>query len=188
MILARIWVFTAFTIACAQRISNTGRCGADYRGFVCKGSSYGDCCSQLSSSTYILEAKVDNRLSRYGYCSSTPGHCGTGCDPAYGTCTGGKLKVSTDGTCGSKSGYTCQGSVFGNCCSQYGYWYVLSALSLAAEINRYNLAVRQLPIVAQAATRVSELAPMLLRRLHARHRWRVLPALVHHHLPLPPRP
>lgn len=29
--------------------------------------------------------------------------------------------ISTDGSCGGTSKYTCQGSSYGNCCSQYGW-------------------------------------------------------------------
>jgi hypothetical protein len=34
-------------------------------------------------------------------------------------------KVSPDGSCGGKKGYTCAGSAFGNCCSKYNYWFVV---------------------------------------------------------------
>ncbi|KAF2138787.1 carbohydrate-binding module family 18 [Aplosporella prunicola CBS 121167] len=34
---------------------------------------------------------------------------------------GDALKVSTDGSCGGTSGFTCAGSSFGNCCSKFGW-------------------------------------------------------------------
>jgi hypothetical protein len=37
------------------------------------------------------------------------------------TSTNGGLAKSPDGTCGSGTGYTCEGSRFGECCSEYGY-------------------------------------------------------------------
>jgi hypothetical protein len=93
-------------------VSTDGTCGSG-KG-TCAGSTFGDCCSQ------------------YGWCGSSAGHCGTGCNSAFGTCTGGSTtpappppapttKVSTDGTCGPQGGATCAGSTFGNCCSQYGW-------------------------------------------------------------------
>jgi len=95
-------------------VSTDGSCGAGKA--TCKGSTFGNCCSQ------------------YGWCGSTTGHCGTGCQSGSGTCTssggsGGTTpapttppkKVSTDGTCGTQGGATCAGSTFGTCCSQYGW-------------------------------------------------------------------
>ncbi|KAF2203411.1 glycoside hydrolase/deacetylase [Delitschia confertaspora ATCC 74209] len=97
-------------------VSTDGTCGA---GKTCQGSVFGNCCSQ------------------YGYCGTTTDHCGTGCQPALGTCGGSQpvssvkptttsvaapastLIVSTDGNCGA--GKTCKGSTFGGCCSQYGW-------------------------------------------------------------------
>jgi peptidoglycan/xylan/chitin deacetylase (PgdA/CDA1 family) len=98
-----------------SKVSTDGSCGKG-SGFTCQGSSFGNCCSQ------------------YNYCGSTTGHCSTGCQSAFGTCSNSaspapapapapapKKKVSTDGSCGQGSGFTCQGSSFGNCCSQYNY-------------------------------------------------------------------
>lgn len=42
-------------------ISSNGRCGAGFRGAICEGSVFGDCCSAG------------------GWCGSTPDHCGAGC-------------------------------------------------------------------------------------------------------------
>ncbi|KAF1914816.1 hypothetical protein BDU57DRAFT_531232 [Ampelomyces quisqualis] len=57
----------------AQRISTNGRCGAAYNAFpvgmTCKGSKYGNCCSQ------------------YSYCGSTQDYCGSTCQSGFGTCS-----------------------------------------------------------------------------------------------------
>ncbi|KAF1951413.1 chitin binding protein-like protein [Byssothecium circinans] len=96
-------------------VTQDGTCGPSV-GLSCTGFSEGTCCSQ------------------YGYCGRTTDHCGTGCNPLFGTCgsspnptstsappapTG--LKTSEDGSCGGTSGYTCNGFVDGTCCSQYGW-------------------------------------------------------------------
>ncbi|KAK1676727.1 hypothetical protein BDP55DRAFT_549903 [Colletotrichum godetiae] len=91
-------------------ISTDGSCGAA-AGKSCTGSTFGTCCSV------------------YNYCGTTDGHCGTGCQPGYGSCngttcsgTGVNVAVSLNGNCGSTNGgATCTGSTFGNCCSAYGY-------------------------------------------------------------------
>lgn len=49
-------------------ISTDGTCGTQ-GGKTCTGSTFGNCCSQ------------------YGWCGSTTGHCGTGCNRSFGTCT-----------------------------------------------------------------------------------------------------
>ncbi|KAL9944436.1 hypothetical protein ACHAQF_008412 [Verticillium nonalfalfae] len=91
-------------------ISPDGSCGGT-NGFTC---TPGNCCSQ------------------FGFCGATTGHCGTGCQSAFGICgTGGPASSSTssskpaptggvspDGSCGGTNGYTC---TTGNCCSQYGF-------------------------------------------------------------------
>ncbi|KAH7139458.1 chitin binding protein [Dendryphion nanum] len=93
--------------------STDGTC-AGTGGFTCAGTSFGTCCSQ------------------YGWCGTTDGHCGDGCQTGFGTCTGSGsgtgtgtptpvATVSNDGTCAGTAGFTCQGSAFGNCCSQYGW-------------------------------------------------------------------
>lgn len=110
-------------------VSTDGSCGGTNK-YTCQGSTFGNCCSQ------------------YGWCGSTTAHCGTGCNSAFGTCTGSTpttlksstkpvststrtstipsstptKKVSTDATCGSNNGgATCLGSQFGNCCSGSGW-------------------------------------------------------------------
>jgi hypothetical protein len=94
----------------ALSINTSDRCGAQFNGLTCKGSTFGECCS------------------KYNYCGTTYGHCGSGCQTGYGVCTTSSppvattaSKVSTDGSCAGSKGLTCQGSAFGNCCSQHGY-------------------------------------------------------------------
>ncbi|KAF2277007.1 uncharacterized protein EI97DRAFT_364423, partial [Westerdykella ornata] len=52
-------------------ISRNGRCGADF-GLTCKGSQYGNCCSQ------------------YNYCGRSSDYCSPnkGCQPGFGDCSG----------------------------------------------------------------------------------------------------
>lgn len=101
------------TITNALGVSTSARCGPQF-GLTCKGSTFGNCCSQ-------------NR-----YCGSISAYCGTGCQLGYGDCTGSSLpssaaapvptaKISTDGSCGGSKGFSCLNSRFGSCCSQYGY-------------------------------------------------------------------
>ncbi|KAI7283080.1 hypothetical protein KC345_g3140 [Hortaea werneckii] len=52
-------------------VSEDGLCGPDNDDTICAGSGFGDCCSQ------------------YGFCGGTDGFCGEGCQPDYGTCSGG---------------------------------------------------------------------------------------------------
>ncbi|KAI6754647.1 hypothetical protein HG530_012399 [Fusarium avenaceum] len=78
-------------------ISTDGSCGKN--GKTCKGSTYGDCCSQ------------------HGYCGKGDDFCRTGCQLAFGLCTG----ISADSECGSRNGKTCAGSGLGNCCSSNGF-------------------------------------------------------------------
>jgi hypothetical protein len=100
-----ITVEVALAAPATSGTSKTGRCGASFGAFTCKGSSYGDCCSS------------------YGYCGSSRAYCGEGCQSGYGTCSASTStppstsKVSTDGQCGTVRGSTCLGSKFGSCCS-----------------------------------------------------------------------
>jgi hypothetical protein len=71
----------------------------------------GDCCSPSN------------------YCGSTSGHCGTGCQASFGTCSSTPTSatasrpsdVSTDGSCGGSKNLKCQGRSFGDCCSKGGF-------------------------------------------------------------------
>ncbi|KAF2006993.1 carbohydrate esterase family 4 protein [Amniculicola lignicola CBS 123094] len=109
-----------------QKITTDATCGGTNK-YTCKGSAFGNCCSAA------------------GWCGSTTDYCGTGCQASFGTCGTAATstsvkpsstiptstraptpstitnKVSTDGTCGGTTNFTCQGSSFGNCCSQYGW-------------------------------------------------------------------
>ncbi|KAF2826356.1 hypothetical protein CC86DRAFT_257492, partial [Ophiobolus disseminans] len=50
-------------------VSKNARCGAQFGGQTCKGSTYGNCCSQHS------------------YCGSTDSYCGPpSCQKDYGDC------------------------------------------------------------------------------------------------------
>ncbi|KAK7193611.1 hypothetical protein DPSP01_000163 [Paraphaeosphaeria sporulosa] len=61
-------VSSAAPAASATAVSTDGQCG---NGKTCKGSTFGNCCSPA------------------GWCGSTDAYCGTGCNPLFGTCTGG---------------------------------------------------------------------------------------------------
>jgi hypothetical protein len=96
-----------------SKYSADGKCGPNNGNLLCdpKSTAYsGSCCSP------------------YGWCGSTPAHCGTGClsgcdnateppptTPAAGT--------RDDGRCGKEfNGATCDSKgAFGGCCSAYGY-------------------------------------------------------------------
>jgi peptidoglycan/xylan/chitin deacetylase (PgdA/CDA1 family) len=55
--------------------------------------------------------------SEYGYCGTTDDHCGTGCQPKYGTCK--SHSISLDGRCGPEyGGKSCSN---GECCSVHGW-------------------------------------------------------------------
>jgi hypothetical protein len=91
---------SSFGTCTSTNISPDGTCGGS-KGYVCKGSSFGECCSST------------------GYCGSTSGHCNAGYQSSFGTCT--STNQSPDGTCGGSKGYTCQGTSYGDCCSSSGY-------------------------------------------------------------------
>ena len=90
----------AFGTCTSTNVSPDGTCGGT-KGYVCKGSEFGDCCSSA------------------GYCGSTSAHCTAGCQSAFGTCT--STDISPDGTCGGTKKYKCKGSSYGDCCSSAGY-------------------------------------------------------------------
>ena len=62
---------TAFSasLALAAPVSPDASCGGT-AGYTCTGSQFGSCCSQ------------------HGWCGSTDAYCGSGCQKAFGTCTG----------------------------------------------------------------------------------------------------
>lgn len=63
------------TIPTNLTTSTAGLCGKNTF-FTCNGLPNEGCCSQ------------------YGFCGSTPAHCGAGCQSAYGTCTGPDISAS----------------------------------------------------------------------------------------------
>ncbi|TLD24006.1 hypothetical protein PspLS_06969 [Pyricularia sp. CBS 133598] len=128
-------------------LTPNGHCGPKVN-TICKGSVFGDCCSE------------------YNYCGNGPDYCGAGCQSAFGRCGDApvepkaattspssqppkvatnpvsssstssstapsnnntpaanvKLAVSGDGSCGGKDAkFTCTGGIFGECCSQYNF-------------------------------------------------------------------
>ncbi|KAL5117079.1 hypothetical protein ACEQ8H_005038 [Pleosporales sp. CAS-2024a] len=60
----------------AQGVSTDGSCGG-YGSIVCKGSGFGDCCSQ------------------YGWCGSSAEYCSTGCQLEYGTCSSSESTLAS---------------------------------------------------------------------------------------------
>ncbi|KAF2135307.1 carbohydrate-binding module family 18 protein, partial [Aplosporella prunicola CBS 121167] len=52
-------------------VSPNGKCDNNNGGYTCKGSVFGNCCSES------------------GWCGDTDAHCGTGhgCQPEFGDCT-----------------------------------------------------------------------------------------------------
>ncbi|KAF2714866.1 carbohydrate-binding module family 18 protein [Pleomassaria siparia CBS 279.74] len=105
---------TAPSSSPTNKISTDGQCGTN--GLTCLGTSFGNCCSSSN------------------WCGSSDAHCGTGCQSGFGNCgivspttttsaptPGATQIISTDATCGSTGGFTCQGSAFGNCCSSAGW-------------------------------------------------------------------
>lgn len=88
-------------ISPSLEVSPDGACGGE-TGFTCKGSPWGECCSQ------------------YGICGSSPRSCGERCQSSHGLCHGHRgrdlgvrkeavprqtLDVSPNGRCGADSGY-----------------------------------------------------------------------------------
>lgn len=98
------------------KYSSDGKCGSQNGNMLCdpKSTVYsGTCCSS------------------YGWCGSTPAHCGDGCqsgcekkdaDPKPST-GGAASGVRDDGRCGKDfGGATCDANgPYGGCCSEYGY-------------------------------------------------------------------
>ncbi|WYZ40736.1 hypothetical protein EsH8_IV_001077 [Colletotrichum jinshuiense] len=113
---------TAAAAATNTKLTTNGECGGT-GGFNCLGSNFGDCCSP------------------YNYCGNTTAHCDTGCQSAYGRCsgTGVNVNVSLNGKCGAASdGDTCAGSGFGNCCSEFGWCGSTSAFCGTGCQSRYG--------------------------------------------------
>ncbi|KAK7421269.1 hypothetical protein QQZ08_010046 [Neonectria magnoliae] len=109
--------------------TTNGRCGANHGSQTCKYEPLGaTCCSSA------------------GWCGSTTGHCGTGCQSQYGTCGSsssssvsakasssttktsatstatGSAPISTNGRCGTNfGGTTCIREPGATCCSRAGW-------------------------------------------------------------------
>jgi len=97
------------------KISPDNTCGGT-KGYVCGSSNSGLCCS------------------KHGWCGKTSDYCGTGCQSAFGTCSGTVVTTSTSAASPSSSSSSSSGDSFlcgpsngnkscqqGYCCSQYGY-------------------------------------------------------------------
>ncbi|KAF2266832.1 glycoside hydrolase/deacetylase, partial [Lojkania enalia] len=93
------------------KTSVDGTCGGT-SGYTCIGFSEGSCCSQ------------------YGWCGSTTGHCGAGCNPLFGTCNSSgssssavrsSTRTSSTPAATPSGKYSCIGWSKGTCCSQYGW-------------------------------------------------------------------
>ncbi|KAF2115690.1 hypothetical protein BDV96DRAFT_599264 [Lophiotrema nucula] len=101
---------SAFGTCGDTSLSPDGTCGGS-KGYKCKGTSFGDCCSSS------------------GYCGSGDAFCGVGCQSPFGNCAALTTSAATpkpsglspDGSCGGSKGYKCGGSGFGDCCSSGGY-------------------------------------------------------------------
>ena len=116
----------------AAKYSTDGKCGPANGNLLCdpKSTVYsGTCCSE------------------YGWCGSTPAHCGTGCSSGCNgaggvttipqptkAATSGAAKPRADGRCGKDfGGSTCDANgAFGGCCSSYGYCGTTDGHCLAA--------------------------------------------------------
>ncbi|KAF2831724.1 hypothetical protein CC86DRAFT_281653 [Ophiobolus disseminans] len=109
----------------AATISRNARCGTNYGGTTCQGTSWGSCCS--SKGWWYVISCVDKALYADAPSGTTDDHCSAskGCQSGFGTCAGQttdpSLTVSQYGSCGVTAGQTCANSAFGNCCSQYNY-------------------------------------------------------------------
>ncbi|KAH7246505.1 hypothetical protein BKA59DRAFT_439069 [Fusarium tricinctum] len=86
-------VVSSATSSATFPATTNGRCGSGHGGATCRGEPNGEtCCSQK------------------GWCGSTDGHCGRGCQPVFGTCSGmsepglPEPTSSTRGRCGAAFG------------------------------------------------------------------------------------
>ncbi|KAL7267765.1 hypothetical protein RUND412_009632 [Rhizina undulata] len=114
--------------------SQYGYCGnsTDYCGTGCQiefGTCTGgsDVAAAPTTDDFLCGATNDNLIcsgvqccSQYGYCGNTTDYCGTGCQSAFGSCTGGaSTSADDDGLCGPQNNnQTC---ATGYCCSPAGY-------------------------------------------------------------------
>jgi peptidoglycan/xylan/chitin deacetylase (PgdA/CDA1 family) len=142
-----------YTCPSGKCCSQYGWCGStsSYCGTGCQ-SAFGICGTIITSSTApvpnptALPISPDNSCgsdvgyrcsanaccSQYGWCGTTSGHCGTGCQNAFGPCgtlppvttttqppipSGTIFPESPDNRCGLAAGFSCPNS----CCSQYNW-------------------------------------------------------------------
>lgn len=157
-----IVVFALIAIVLGSPAPGNGNTSPDYscggkKGYICPGSN---CCSEFgwcgtgkdycSSGWYVyqtsivfddFEAAIAPHIVLMLHSQTKFGTCGSS-QPSNTPGSPGK-KVSPDGTCGSRKGYTCLGSDDGDCCSEYNYcgssgaycgkgWYVVSFNQLCA--------------------------------------------------------
>ncbi|OJD37641.1 carbohydrate esterase family 4 protein [Diplodia corticola] len=122
--------------ATATKISEDATCGGT-TGSTCKGSTFGDCCSPAGWCGSTDAYCGAGCQSAFGTCGSTTGQVSSisavsttissvsssssTSGGASSPTSGANLKVSTDGTCGGTTGFTCTGSTFGDCCSAAGW-------------------------------------------------------------------
>ncbi|KAJ4136479.1 hypothetical protein NW768_004092 [Fusarium equiseti] len=100
---------TAATSSATFPLTTNGRCGSRHGGATCRGEFNGEtCCSQN------------------GWCGSTDAHCGRGCQPVFGTCSGvsepgtPEPTAANPGRCGSSfGGKKCD--QWDPCCSRAGW-------------------------------------------------------------------
>jgi glucan 1,3-beta-glucosidase len=71
----------------AKPVSPDGSCGGT-TGYTCAGLASGTCCSQ------------------YGWCGSTSAYCGTGCQSAFGTCSGSSSSSPSSSSTASRTSST----------------------------------------------------------------------------------
>lgn len=88
LILLTVSSLASLPIINALGISTSSHCGPDF-GLTCKGSKFGNCCSQYSYWSVVLRnTHIFTKYQELTFCSgSTSAYCGTGCKSGYGDCT-----------------------------------------------------------------------------------------------------
>ena len=89
-----IWLaLTLASIASGLGVSKSARCGPNF-GLTCKGSKFGDCCSQYSCRSGNLSGRITYLYSLD--CGSTDAYCNivSGCQAGWGICTGNRISSS----------------------------------------------------------------------------------------------
>ncbi|WQF76399.1 Putative chitin-binding, type 1, NodB domain, glycoside hydrolase/deacetylase, beta/alpha-barrel [Colletotrichum destructivum] len=97
-------------------VSTNGECGSG-NGRQCIGSAFGNCCSQ------------------YNFCGSTSGHCGTGCQSAFGTCNAGSSSSAGSSASSSTGSSSRSSSAAAGGSSTASSTGALPTSSLLASIN-----------------------------------------------------